>query len=189
MIKIINPGKVPVRGLEQKHNMFIKIEIENGKLSISGVIGPRHDGNAYGGCGQIDMEFLHPTCHQDDDDPRTTNPIRPDEIVFSEEWDKNKWGHLLNVWSKWHLNDLRAGCEHQEQEKWNKIKLDDSKPLTQDNMAIWKTPDEHPRGLLTSSCRYCGYKYGTSWRMEQLPQDVINFLESLPETKIKPAWV
>ena len=33
------------------------------------------------------------------------------------------------------------------------------------------------------------YKYGHGWIFEEVPSDVLDFLESLPETKINPAWV
>lgn len=48
--KIVNPGSVPVGN--RKRPMFCKIEIEDGKLSISGVIGPQTSGNADGGEGE-----------------------------------------------------------------------------------------------------------------------------------------
>ncbi len=54
--------------------LFAKIEIDNGKLSISGVIGPMKSGNARGGCGQIDMEFAHRNPAHDD---QRYNPPTP----------------------------------------------------------------------------------------------------------------
>ncbi|VVB60569.1 Uncharacterised protein [uncultured archaeon] len=86
---------------------------------------------------------------------------------------------ILEIWDRWHLNALRAGCEHQRAEHWEAIKLDDSKPLTMDNMAVWKRPGENPKGLLTKPCPVCGYKYGTSWLYEPLPEEVISFINSL----------
>lgn len=50
-------------------------------------------------------------------------------------------------------------------------------------------PDEHPDGLLCKPCPECGYKYGSGWRYEAVPDDVLNFLRGLPETDKKPAWV
>lgn len=49
--------------------------------------------------------------------------------------------------------------------------------------------DEHPDGLLCKPCPACGYKYGTSWKKEEIPQEVIDFLTSLPDSEVKPAWV
>lgn len=53
----------------------------------------------------------------------------------------------------------------------------------------WISYKDHPLGFLGRPCPVCGYAYGTSWLKEDLPQDVIDFLESLPASKITPAWV
>jgi len=53
----------------------------------------------------------------------------------------------------------------------------------------WVHPHEHPRGILCKPCPVCGYKYGTAWKLEPLPDDVVAFLSSLPESTIVPAWV
>lgn len=56
MKKIVNPtmhegyGEAPVRG-------FCKIEFEDGKLSIRGVIGPTRNGNCKGSAGQCVYEI------------------------------------------------------------------------------------------------------------------------------------
>lgn len=49
--------------------------------------------------------------------------------------------------------------------------------------------DEYKEGILCKPCPVCGYKYGTKWIKEDVPQEVIDWLFNLPETKIKPAWV
>lgn len=48
---------------------------------------------------------------------------------------------------------------------------------------------DHPDGILCKPCPICGYKYGTSWLTEKVPSEVIDWLFSLPDSKIKPAWV
>ena len=53
----------------------------------------------------------------------------------------------------------------------------------------WLRPEEHPDGLLCRPCPVCGYKYGTSWLKEEVPKDVIDWLFSLPISKIVPAWI
>jgi len=35
----------------------------------------------------------------------------------------------------------------------------------------------------------CGYKYGSEWKKEAVPADVLEFLRALPDTDVKPAWV
>ena len=53
----------------------------------------------------------------------------------------------------------------------------------------WISYKDHKLGVIGRECPVCGYKYGTAWKMEEVPQDIIEWLESLPETKVKPAWV
>lgn len=49
--------------------------------------------------------------------------------------------------------------------------------------------EESDLGILCKPCPVCGYKYGTSWLKEEVPQDVLDWLFSLPETNLHPAWV
>lgn len=65
---------------------------------------------------------------------------------------------LLEVWDRWHLNSLRAGCEHQRRLGWDSL------------------PHEETIG---KACPVCGYKYGSAWLHEPLPEDVIDFIKSL----------
>ncbi|GBU06539.1 hypothetical protein EDD74_11939 [Faecalimonas umbilicata] len=53
----------------------------------------------------------------------------------------------------------------------------------------WISHKEHPLGILGKPCPVCGYEYGSSWIKEEVPQDVIDWLFSLPESRTKPAWV
>lgn len=49
--------------------------------------------------------------------------------------------------------------------------------------------DESELGILCKPCPVCGYKYGTAWRFEEVPQDVIEWLSTLPDSERYPAWV
>jgi len=100
-------------------NLFCKIEIEKGKLSISGVIGPSRNGNC-SACGQIDMEFAHR--NPADNDDRYSSLTQPTDITFAPGWDTEKWFDFLDIWNRWHLNDMRPSCEHQRD--WGKKKLE-----------------------------------------------------------------
>lgn len=53
----------------------------------------------------------------------------------------------------------------------------------------WIYQNQHPDGLLCRPCPVCGYKYGSAWRKEEVPQEVIDWLFALPETEKEPAWV
>lgn len=198
MRKVMRIGTIPLHDTVHA-NVFIKAEYENGKLSLSGVIGPRRNGNAIGASGQIDMEFAHRD--PSDNDARTSHLIAPDEIAFAEGWTADKWLDLLAVWKLWHLNDMQAACEHQRAEGWSKRPIDPAKPLTAYgrhfagqssdtwNMLAWVRRKEHPEGLLSHPCSVCGYKYGTQWLSVEVPAQVIAFIQSLPDADVQPAWV
>ena len=104
---------------------------------------------------------------------------------------------LLAIWERWHLNDMRAECEHQRAAGWDTKRIDESKPADSYglhyegqknaswNLAKWVYPAEYAGGLLTKECPECGYKCGTAWRMEEIPQDVrteVVRLMQLPRT-------
>ncbi len=90
MKKIINPGKVQIG--KRRYNVFCEIEFDKGRLAISGVIGPRANGNcAYGnggGCGQI-VNNLKNICSVNDD------------------WTFEMISKLTEIWKEWHLKNLR----------------------------------------------------------------------------------
>ena len=53
----------------------------------------------------------------------------------------------------------------------------------------WLSPEQHPKGFLGKPCPECGYKYGTRWLKEEVPEEVLEFLAALPDTDKRPAWV
>ena len=61
--------------------------------------------------------------------------------------------------------------------------------MTKYQIRGWIPYKNHPLGLLGRPCPVCGYTYGSEWQKEEVPQDVINWLESLPDTDVKPAWI
>lgn len=63
------------------------------------------------------------------------------------------------------------------------------KGATETKTLGWLRPEEHPEGILGRACPVCGYKYGTSWKKEEVPKEVIDWLFSLPEAEVKPAWI
>ena len=63
------------------------------------------------------------------------------------------------------------------------------KRFTETKILGWLHPEDHPDGILCKPCPVCGYEYGSSWKKEEIPQDVIDWLFNLPDTKVRPAWV
>jgi hypothetical protein len=182
-IKVVNPGEVEV--YSGRHaELFVKIEFWDGCLSVTGVVGPgifmgnfgERSGICAGSCGQCDEELLKIRC-------------------YHRGWSKAKALKLREMWNRWHLNDMRPGCEHQR--NWPAEKM-----LGMGNgktkMAGWvlapgcgtsKGAKEHPEGLLCKPCPVCGYRYGSEWLKEDVPEDALKWFVSLPDTKIKPAWI
>ena len=229
--------------------VFCKASIEDGKLSISGVVGPLSSGNALGSCGQIDSSIKE--------------ALNAGELSFAPEWSTESVRKLLAVWDVWHLNDMQAGCEHQRSNGWSmeavrKVKIyqwklkpevsakqsalkdeaierasstdstaqgfgPEEKRIMRLEYSIkttapelagydlkyyeasadkngyfahveekalgWLSPEEHPEGILGKACEVCGYKYGTAWMKAELPADVVEFIENMPEASRKPVWV
>jgi len=220
--------KVVHLGSGEYGEVFCKVEFDKGRLSISGVEGPRPNGDCRGGCGQIVNVVLR---------------------SYAPGWDSERVEEFRKVWDRWHLNDLRAGCEHQRAAWDSREKLEvvtyrlntattreqhalkDScmrrlsaggtltlSPEEQALLALpwetkrapdadgfgsgkyevhqreqkgagWVYPSEHDRGLLGKPCEVCGYKYGSAWLKEEIPAEVMTYLEGLPETDETPAWV
>ena len=84
---------------------------------------------------------------------------------LASDWTPEMLSTFRYVWNKYHLNHMNSECEHQRE-------------LGQ----TWAT---HPE----IECITCGYILGSEWIYEPLPETVICFLESLPETNKIPAWI
>jgi hypothetical protein len=162
--------------------VFCRVKYDGKRLSITGVEGPRKDGDAWGSCGQITLD--------------------PDAFVsFGDGWNADKVAEFAATWERWHLNDMRAGCAHQRLYGWHTRPINPSKPTNtygkhfdgqeRDswNLLGWISPSEHSDGLLGKPCPDCGYAYGTAWLTEEVPQDILEWLAGLPESEREPAWV
>ena len=108
--KIVNIGSIDIDGL--RAGIFCSVKIKNDTLHISGVIGPKYNGDAIGSCGQIDMDFQHRN-------QKGTDLITPDQIAFNSDWNSETWFDFLDLWKNWHLNDMKPSCEHQEALGWS----------------------------------------------------------------------
>lgn len=92
-----------------KHGVFCKVQYTDGKLSISGVVGPKRNGDAWGSCGQIEMSF--------DEYPEKSREY----AGGFRGWNKKTFEKFLQVWRAWHLNDMKAACEHQRAAGWEQL--------------------------------------------------------------------
>ncbi len=205
-------------------NVFLTVEWDGKRLSMTGVEGPLANGDARGSCGQIDMHEW------------TDYTATPGVDLH----------RIRAIWQRWHLNDTRAGCAHQHDwpvsekvevvtyklttaawQEQNAIKNAAMKRLKEGREAVltpdqldvvnlpwerttppdtsaavgryevdkrehkalgWLRCDEDPRGLLCKPCAICGHKYGSAWLHEDVPAEVIAFLQSLPDDGASYPW-
>lgn len=115
MKKIVRIGTVPTFN-NRRVSVFCKVETSTDKgslgkerLSISGVVGPMHNGDSHGSCGQIDNTLRE--------------HLSKNEITFAEGWDADKLLRFLDIWDEWHLNDLKPYDSAMKAAGWNKKAL------------------------------------------------------------------
>lgn len=49
--------------------------------------------------------------------------------------------------------------------------------------------EKSAQGILCKPCPICGYRYGTKWLWEAVPQEVLLWLSALPDSRVHPIWV
>ena len=100
--------------------------------------------------------------------------------IFLTEDEREVWNLPLSVHTWKPLDDMRY--EPQKKQRWND-------GPTEEKALGWLSPEEHPEGILGKPCPVCGYKYGTAWQTEEVPEEVLQSLYNLPNTTKQPAWV
>lgn len=139
-----------MRKLKLANNAYLEIEVEDSErgkvLSISGYVSGSH---GYGGQCQ--------------------NSIAEDFIGTHSNLSNEKQamlGRLIEIWDRYHLNDMNAGTEKQ-------MKALKGKNLSYENALEYlesinlKIDD--------------GYKYGTAWLFEEIPSSVLKEVEEIIE--------
>lgn len=214
---IVNPC-ICDTGRTNSSRAFCTISYKDGRLSIRGVIGPLSNGNCMGSCGQCFEEIgkgqvvdgwtqsmLDKFC--DIWDKWHLNDMRPYcEHQKSLGWDKISQTKVPIYKYKLTSDALIKKIENPERyksclEKYSFLSYKKYEELDEKFKEFYKLfdteyhllgflhPEEHPDGILTKECPVCGYKYGTSWKKEEVPEDVLEWLFNLPRTNTQPAWV
>lgn len=152
---------------KSKVSVYAKVEFNDGRLSISGVVGPKSNGDSHGGSGQIVMSM-------------TDSYIS--SMDYAPGWDEDRVRMFVAIWRKWHLNDMQAGTPEQMAIlERHKIEY----PGYPVNHYDWACEVLATNGMLSHN----GYKYGTAWLKKEVPAAALEFLQNLPDTDINPAWV
>jgi hypothetical protein len=150
------------------HPVFARAVVDHdGQLHITGVEGPKRNGDCWGSCGQIDMGW------RDDPARWTTKGAN-----FNDE----QLAEFMAIWDRWHLNHMRAGSQAQ-----------------MDRLREHPITVTYPESHYDKACEALaaaglhpdadGYRYGSAWKHEELPAEVIERLASFPASSIEPAWV
>jgi hypothetical protein len=166
--RIVNIGLAGVcKG--KRARVYIKIEYKDGRLSIIGVHGALVNGDCLGGYGQI----------------VNTLKIVDTPAVGVNLQTINK---IVEIWERWHLNDMNAGTVEQEEYLRNYYRINrDVKKSYGNDVKLLKEVSlyivDHPKNKGET------YTYGTGWLTEEVPDNVIEFLYWLPESETKPAWI
>lgn len=159
--KVILVGKGPCG------NVFVNIKFNNGKLSITGVEGPMANGNARGSCGQINMGEW--------------------EIgEYAPGFDRDVELKLREIWNTWHLNDMQAGSPAQTAFLKANPVTDRLNYYTKACEALAAAGINPDPGYLRDGKPY---RYGSAWLAVEVPENVLSWLQALPNTDITPAWV
>lgn len=104
--KVVSPcmGKGYTRsGNVIEADAFCEITLEDGRLSITGVIGPKNNGDCSGSAGQC------------------VDEIRKGRPVAEWGWNDEMLQKFCDIWDMWHLNDMRAYCHHMKELGWTEL--------------------------------------------------------------------
>lgn len=112
----------------------------------------------------------------------SSGQVSPEERVILPENRASKLSAeqldlIERSWERWHLNDMRAGCAHMP--SWEGIVgLVDDEPAD-DIPKLYGRTDYAGWALRHVRCAETGYKWGSSWLIEQPPADVLAELGAL----------
>lgn len=165
--KLLMIGTVDLYETGSRSKIFIEVEYGNrynpGKgprLSIMGTEGPLKSGNAKGSTGQIEdliADYIG-------------------RIKFAPGWTPTMLNRLLEVWRRYHLNDMRSGTPAQMKFVEANAELIKSQPYNERWDFTVKLLTE--AGLEPDD----GHYYGSAWQRIEVPQDVLDFLAALPDS-------
>ena len=159
MDKIIRIGICQAYG--RKFNTYCRIKFDGGRIAITGVEGPKGNGDCVGSCGQINGAW--------------------DVVEYAPGWTPELVVAFRMMWGRWHLNDMRAGTPAQEAH----LRLLELRGVVPGpDHYRWALDVLASAGLQPDG----GYSYGSKWNTEEVPADVLAFLQSLPDTDKTPAW-
>lgn len=171
MKKILNIGSIKIGQI--KSPVFLKAELEDGKFSISGVIGPLKSGNARGSCGQIKDTIRE--------------AIEAGEFTPEAPWNMFMVDSLLETWDEYHLNDMEPACKHQIELGWKeeakeKVKITEWRLMGSASSQQKEIEEEKLKDLKTTGEAKAGYNEKEILNLEY---SLETYGEELPDFSIK----
>jgi len=88
------------------------------------------------------------------------------------EMDDQQFTALMGIWDYWHLNSLRAGCEHQRGYKQMMLQYN----IVDPEFFYASNYEEVVKLSAFGKCPECGYTYGSQWKHERLPVWIANVI-------------
>lgn len=181
--------------------LFVEIEYrfemnQKWELSITGVEGPKRNGDCVGSCGQITV---------------SSKRLAYDHFFYAAGWDGTMLLKLADIWDRWHLNGMRAGSprqqawlrDHPVTAVYPESYYDKAKAALREAGLEPDTEFFHPTrsrdrviasgvGADSRINRYpvfdVPYSYGSAWIYEAVPADVLQWLYDLPTAEWTHPW-
>lgn len=150
-------------GQHEDGRVYVDVLWRDGRLSITGVIGPQANGNARGSCGQILLD------------------TSAADITPADGWTREDVDRLADIWERWHLNDCTAGTPAQEEHLRTLKGQFPGYPVSHYD---WAKEELAKVGLQPDG----DYSYGSAWLYEEVPADVLEWLASRPESDRVSPW-
>lgn len=177
--RVVSPGTT------EDGTLFVTIELHDQRnpqhgpeLSITGVAGPRSNGDAHGDCGQV-RRYL----------------AAIDDRDIAQGWTREMIDQLGDIWDRWHLNGMRAGSPAQEQylrdHPYDRQRHgSDHFRWARETLAeAGLQPDQHHTAQTSAGAVPAhGYSYGTAWLYESLPVSGTHWLRNLPTSPKAHPW-
>ena len=149
--------------ISYEDDVFATINYDGGKLSITGVEGPRKSGNCAGSCGQIESELK-------------------EFINFAKGWSFSKLQTFRKFWKEWHLNHMVAGSPRQEEY----FKENGRGSSYGENLEALQKAGLSPDAEYIHNGK--PYVYGSAWLKKEVPEHVLVFLKNLPDADRPHPW-
>lgn len=108
-----------------------------------------------------------------------------DPMDYADGWSNALCVRLAQAWDRWHLNDMRAGTAEQ-MDFLRQFPKGTHNATHPGNWYGWACERLKEAGLHTDN----GYRFGSAWLREDVPQSVLEFLHSLPRVAVEtlPRW-